>query len=123
VRVPQPGPGFEHAYYRLYAYVRPEGLRSGWTRDRIVAELQHMDVPAFHGSCSEVYREKAFDRTPFRPPQRLPVALELGETSIAFAVHPTLTDEDIDRARSGIHRIFSEAAELPARAKKARQPS
>ena len=117
VRVPQPRPGFEHAYYRLYAYVQGEQLRPGWTRDRIIAELQNLEVPAFHGSCSEVYREKAFDSTPFRPSQRLPVALELGETSIAFAVHPTLTDEDISRVRSGINKIFKQAADLPERTK------
>lgn len=110
VRVPQPAPGFEHAFYRLYAYVRPEGLRSDWTRDRIIAELQNMEVPAFHGSCSEVYREKAFDRTTFRPEQRLPIAMELGETSIAFPVHPSLSDEDINHMRSGIREVLKEAA-------------
>ena len=110
VRAPEPRDGLIHAYYRFYAYVRPEGLRSGWTRDRIVAELNAMDVPAFQGSCSEVYLEKAFDGTGLRPQARLPVARELGETSIALLTHPTLSDEDVGRTCEAIERIFSEAA-------------
>lgn len=110
VRVPQPADGFEHAFYRLYAYVKPEGLASGWGRDRIVAELSARGLPAFQGSCSEVYLEKAFDDTDFRPLQRLPAAMELGETSIAFLTHPTLTPEDIARGCQAIEAVFGEAS-------------
>jgi dTDP-4-amino-4,6-dideoxygalactose transaminase len=110
VRVPEPAPGFAHAYYRLYAYVRPDGLGSAWTRDRIIAELKDAGIAVFHGSCSEVYLEKAFDDTGLRPLQRLPAALELGDTSIAFAVHPTLTPDDIAQARSALEEIFTKAS-------------
>jgi len=110
VRVPEPRDGMAHAYYRLYAYVRPEGLRSGWTRDRIVAELNALDVPAFQGSCPEAYLEKAFDGTGFRPVERLPVARELGETSLMFLTHPTLTAGDVERTCKAIERVFSKAA-------------
>ncbi|MEO7364874.1 MAG: DegT/DnrJ/EryC1/StrS aminotransferase family protein [Sphingomicrobium sp.] len=110
VRTPEPRDGMVHAYYRLYAYVRPEGLRSGWTRDRIVAELNALDIPAFQGSCSEVYLEKAFDGTGLRPPKRLPVARELGETSLMFLTHPTLTDGDVRRTCAAIEQVFSSAA-------------
>jgi dTDP-4-amino-4,6-dideoxygalactose transaminase len=110
VRVPEPPPGFVHAYYRLYAYVRPAGLRTGWDRERIIATLNGAGLPAFHGSCSEVYLEKAFDQTGFRPLQRLPVAMALGDTSIAFLVHPTLTADDIDQARRAIEAVFGEAS-------------
>ena len=110
VRVPQPREGMTHAYYRLYAYVRPEGVRSGWARDRIVAELNALDVPAFQGSCSEVYLEKAFDETGLRPRERLPVARELGETSLMFLTHPTLTADDIGRTCAAIERVFAEAS-------------
>ena len=109
-RVPVPAAGFEHAYYRLYAYVRPDGLRAGWSRDKIVAELTGRGAPAFHGSCSEVYLEKAFDGAAFRPQSRLPVARELGETSIAYLTHPTLTAEDIALTCKAIEDVFSEAA-------------
>ena len=110
VRAPEPREGLRHAYYRLYAYVRPEGLRSGWTRDRIVAEITALGIPAFQGSCSEVYLEKAFDGIGLRPAERLPVARELGETSLAFLTHPTLTDDDVSRTCAAIERVFSQAA-------------
>lgn len=110
VRVPEPGERMTHAYYRLYAYVRPEGLKSGWNRDRIVAEIIALDIPAFHGSCAEVYLEKAFDGTGLRPAERLPVARELGETSLMFLTHPTLTATDIERTCAAISQVLSEAA-------------
>jgi dTDP-4-amino-4,6-dideoxygalactose transaminase len=110
VRVPEPRGGLTHAYYRLYAYVRPKGLRAGWTRDRIVAEINALDIPVFQGSCSEVYLEKAFDGTGLRPAERLPVARELGETSLMFLTHPTLTGGDIERTCAAIERVFAEAS-------------
>jgi dTDP-4-amino-4,6-dideoxygalactose transaminase len=110
VRAPEPRDGLTHAYYRLYAYVRPQGLRDGWTRDRIVAELNALDIPVLHGGCSEVYLEKAFDGIGVRPAQRLPVARELGETSLMFLTHPTLTEQDVERTCTAIERVFSEAA-------------
>ncbi|RIV76047.1 DegT/DnrJ/EryC1/StrS family aminotransferase [Pelagerythrobacter aerophilus] len=84
-----------HAQYKFYAYVQPERLAPGWDRDRIVAEIVAGGVPCFQGSCSEVYLEKAFEGTDLRPPERLPVARELGETSIMWLVHPTLTEDEI----------------------------
>ena len=110
VRVPEPRQGMTHAYYRLYAYVRPAGLRSGWSRDRIVAEINALGIPIFQGSCSEVYLEKAFEGTGLRPSEPLPVARELGETSLAFLTHPTLTAEDVERTCAAIQQVFSEAA-------------
>ena len=65
-------------------------LRDGWSRDRILHEITALGVPCYSGSCSEVYLEKAFDNTSWRPAERLPVARELGETSLMFLVHPTL---------------------------------
>lgn len=86
-----------HAQYKFYAYVRPEHLAPGWDRDRIVAEIVARGVPCYQGSCSEVYLEKAFDDTAWRPRERLPVARELGETSLMWLVHPTLADEQIHK--------------------------
>jgi dTDP-4-amino-4,6-dideoxygalactose transaminase len=110
VRVPLPRAGLIHAYYRLYAYVRPDGLREGWSRDRIVAEITALGVPAYQGSCSEVYLEKAFDGTNLRPAERLPVARELGETSLMLLTHPTLTPQDVERTCAAIRQVFSEAS-------------
>lgn len=97
VRVPATPSHATHAYYRLYAYVRPEGLKDGWTRDRIVTEVTGKGAPLLQGSCSEVYLEKAFDSTSWRPEKNLPVAQELGATSLMFLTHPNLQDGEIAR--------------------------
>jgi dTDP-4-amino-4,6-dideoxygalactose transaminase len=85
----------EHAKYKHYMFIRPEHLKGGWSRDRIVEEISAKGVPCFQGSCSEVYLEKAFDDTGWRPKKGLKNAVELGETSLMFLVHPTLTDTEI----------------------------
>ncbi|MDP3674470.1 MAG: DegT/DnrJ/EryC1/StrS aminotransferase family protein [Novosphingobium sp.] len=110
VRVPLPGAGMTHAWYRFYGYVRQEGLKPGWDRDRIVAKVIARDVPLLHGTCSEAYLEKAFDDTGWRPPQRLPGALELGETSLMFLTHPTLTDDDVTRITVAVTSVMEQAA-------------
>ena len=100
----------EHAQYKFYAFVRPEKLKQGWTRDRIVNELNARKVPCYQGSCSEVYLEKAFDGTPWRPAGRLKNAVELGDTSLMFLVHPTLTDDEIAFCRDNIAAVLAEAS-------------
>jgi dTDP-4-amino-4,6-dideoxygalactose transaminase len=95
VRVPRVPDTCVHAYYRFYAFVRPERLAPGWSRDRIVDEIVARGVPCYHGSCPEIYREKAFDVSQYRRDRPLPVARELGETSMMLLVHPTLTDAEI----------------------------
>lgn len=110
VRVPRIRPADTHAFYRLYAYVRSDGLRDGWDRDRLVAELVTRNVAVLHGTCSEVYLEKAFDDTPYRPLQRLPVARELGETSLMFLTHPTMSEEEVSSACQAIGEVFSAAS-------------
>ena len=96
LRVPVIPNTIEHAAYKCYVFVRPEQLKSGWSRDRILDEIVASGVPAFSGSCSEVYLEKAFDNTGWRPVNRLANAKELGETSLMFLVHPTLTPQEIE---------------------------
>jgi dTDP-4-amino-4,6-dideoxygalactose transaminase len=96
IRIPLPSADVTHAYYRLYAYVKRDGLKAGWSRDRIIAECVERGAPIFQGSCSEVYLERAFDNTPWRPKKRLPIAVELGETSLMFLTHPTITDAEIN---------------------------
>ncbi|HST45411.1 MAG TPA: DegT/DnrJ/EryC1/StrS aminotransferase family protein [Luteimonas sp.] len=109
VRVPVLPQGSVHAHYKAYVYVERERLAPGWSRDRIVNEIAALGVPCFQGSCSEVYLEKAFDGTGWRPAERLPVARELGETSVMFLVHPTLTDEEIERTCAAMTQVFSQA--------------
>ena len=100
----------EHAEYKHYMFVKPEQLADGWDRDRIVNEIVERGVPCFQGSCSEVYLEKAFDNTPWRPEKRLPNAVELGETSIMFLVHPTLTEAEIAKTTQVMKEVFALAS-------------
>ncbi|CAH6938550.1 Beta-eliminating lyase family protein [Vibrio chagasii] len=99
----------EHAEYKHYLFIEPENLAEGWTRDRIVETIVERGVPAYQGSCSEVYLEKAFDNTPWRPEQRLSNAVALGETSLMFLVHPTLTDEEVSKTAQAIREVLLEA--------------
>jgi len=96
-----------HAYYKLYVYVQPDNLPKEWSRDRIIEEINKLGVPCFSGSASEVYLEKAFDNTGLRPESRLPVAKQLGETSLMFLVHPTLTEEEIKQTVQSIDSVFA----------------
>lgn len=84
-------------------------LKQGWSRDRIIDAINLRGIPCFQGSCSEVYLEKAFDGTAWRPKSRLPVAQKLGESSVAFLVHPSLTLSDIRATCDAIKEVFSEA--------------
>ncbi|MCP4994992.1 MAG: DegT/DnrJ/EryC1/StrS family aminotransferase, partial [Gammaproteobacteria bacterium] len=109
LRVPMPGNEIEHAYYKFYAFVRPDRLKAGWSRDRLIHAVNAEGPPCFHGSCSEVYREQAFADTGLVPPKRLPVAHELGETSLMFPVHPTLSETDMHRMADAVDGVLAEA--------------
>jgi len=103
--------GCAHAGYRAYLYVVPEKLRPGWSRDRIQESISSRGVPCFIGSCSEVYLEKAFDNTGWRPDAPLPAARALGEDSLAFLIHPTLTESEIKLTCDVIDAVMTEASE------------
>ena len=53
--------------------------------------------------------EKAFDNTGWRPESRLPVAKALGETSLMFLVHPTLTELEIQKTCDVIAKVLQQA--------------
>lgn len=115
VRDPQPSAGSEHAAYKKYLFVRPEMLGNGWSRDRIIDAITARGVPCQQGTCSEVYLEKAFEATPFRPAARLPVSRELGETSLMFLVHPTLTPAEIETTCRVLSEVLASSAAEQAR--------
>lgn len=110
LRVPEVPSDCVHAAYKCYVFVEPDQLAEGWSRDRILNEINSLGVPCFSGSCSEVYLEKAFDDTGWRPQQRLPVARQLGETSLMFLVHPTLTVAEIDKSCNVLSKVMQDAA-------------
>jgi dTDP-4-amino-4,6-dideoxygalactose transaminase len=106
LRIPAIPQEIVHAGYKCYAFFEPTEQAEGWSRDRILGEIAARGVPCFSGSCSEVYLEKAFDGTGWRPAERLPIARELGETSLMFLVHPTLTAAEIDKTCTVLEEVM-----------------
>lgn len=97
LRVPMPPAQVGHAYYRFYAFVQPERLAEGWTRDRIMVALNERGVACTVGSCSEIYLEKAFSDRGWGPAERLPVARQLGETGLMFVLDHNTSFETMAR--------------------------
>lgn len=102
-----------HAAYKCYVFIKEEELGEGWCRDDIINAINVLGVPCFHGSCSEVYLEKAFKNHSSLPDTRLDVCKHLGETSVMFQVHPTLTKDHIAKTC----RVLASVARLASRAK------
>jgi dTDP-4-amino-4,6-dideoxygalactose transaminase len=109
LRVPNVPTDIEHAWYKCYVFVEPKQLNQDWDRDRIMNAIIAEGVACYSGSCSEVYLEKAFDDTGWRPTVRLPMARELGETSLMFLVHPTLTKAEIQKTCDVLQQVMEEA--------------
>jgi dTDP-4-amino-4,6-dideoxygalactose transaminase len=110
LRAPDIPGDISHAAYKCYVFVEPASLESGWNRDRIMSEIIALGVPCYSGSCSEVYLEKAFDETGLRPETPLPVARELGDTSLMFLVHPTLTNTEIQKTCDALIQVMSQSS-------------
>jgi len=109
LRIPEPPSHVQHAYYKFYAFLDVAALRAGWSRERVMSEIANRGVPCFVGSCSEIYLERAFDAHPARPPARLPVARELGETSLMLLVHPTLDTSHMAHTVETVRAVLREA--------------
>lgn len=109
LRVTPPPQEIGHAYYKYYAFVRPEALKPRWNRDRIVEAVNAEGAPCAVGSCSEIYLEKAFPQS-LRPAGRLETSRLLGETSLSFLVHPTLTEADIQDTARALGKVLRIAA-------------
>ena len=98
-----------HAWYKFYAFVKPENLADGWSRDRILSEIAGLGYPALSGSCSEIYLEKCFQDAGLAPVVHLPVARELGETSLMFLVHPTITPDQMAGYAQAVRSVVQKA--------------
>ena len=107
LRLPEPPREVEHAYYKYYIFVRPEHLRAGWSRDRIMAEVNARGVPCLTGGCPELYREKTL--ADHAPDAALPNARLLGEVSLMLQIHPTLTPAHIQRVVEVLREVMQEA--------------
>jgi hypothetical protein len=109
LRVTRPPDHVEHAYYKYHVFVEPDQLLSAWDRDRIMVAVGAEGVPCYSGSCSEIYRERVFGELGLEPASRHPVARELGETSLMFLVHPTLTEDDMRDTVAAVRKVMAVA--------------
>ena len=109
LRIPLPTSNFKHAWYKFYAYLRPEALASNWSRDRVLNELSLKGLPALTGSCGEIYMEKCFQNKGLAPKIRLNNASELSNNSLSFLIHPTITEEQMIDYSKGIKNVLHRA--------------
>jgi dTDP-4-amino-4,6-dideoxygalactose transaminase len=109
LRVVRPSGDVHHCYYKYDVYIRPERLREGWNRNRIQEAISAEGIPCIAGTCSEIYLEKAFPES-MRPRDRLPVARDLGETSLMFKVHPTLSEKDLADTCVAVSKVMQLAS-------------
>jgi hypothetical protein len=111
LRVPRPAGHLDPAWYKLYVYVRPELLRPGWSRDRILTEIRAAGVPCFGGSSPDISRERAFSAHGLGSRAPLEVARELGETSLMFLVDHTLDLAALERTCQVAERVAQQACD------------
>jgi dTDP-4-amino-4,6-dideoxygalactose transaminase len=109
LRTTTPPAGIGHSYYKYYVFLRPEELREGWTRERVMEAINCEGIPCQTGSCGEIYLEKAI-APELRPKQRHPIARELAETGLMFLVHPTLLDEDMYDTVRAVEKVMHVAS-------------
>ena len=109
LRAPRPGTDLKHAHYRVYAYVRPEALAPGWTRERIMTAIVAEGVPCQVGSCSELYREEGLQALGLAPRRRLEVAKELGVTALCFPCHPSIGRSTIEAMGTAVEKVCAAA--------------
>lgn len=111
LRVPDIPNHIDHAAYKCYVFVKSNELKNKWDRDKIVNEINLLGVPCYTGACPEVYLEKAFDNTQFKPKERLTNAKKLGNTSLMFLIHPTLTKKEIKQTCDAINSVMKLASQ------------
>ena len=99
----------EHSYYRYYVFLESDRLKAEWDQIRVLEAINHEGIPCSIGSCGEVYREKAFIKSKLAPLNRMPISKELANTTLAFLIHPTLTDAQIADIADGINKVMLEA--------------
>ena len=110
IKIPFPPENITHAWYKFYCYVIPKYLNSDWSRDRIIKEINIKGFPAFQGSCSEIYLEKCFSERGLAPNKRLPIAQKLGDTSLMFLIHPTITNDEMTKYAETIRSVIKKAS-------------
>ena len=109
LRITVPPQHINHAYYKYYMFVRSDMLKTGRDRDWIMSAINAEGIPCYSGSCSEIYLEKAFVKAGLSPSHCLPIARELGETSLLLLIHPTLLPEHLENTCNIVAEVMKKA--------------
>ena len=110
LRVPIINNYIDHAAYKCYVFIEHALLKIDWSKAKIIEEINALGVPCYSGSCSEVYLEKSFDKSGLKPKDSLPNAKKLGDDSLMFLVHPTLTNNEIQKTCDVIMSVMKKAS-------------
>ena len=84
-------------------------LNLGWSRERLVDELNSQKLACGSGICPEIYREAAFKNSIYAPFESLPVAHSCGKRSIQFPVHPGIGRKFQESRVEKIKELFQDA--------------
>lgn len=95
-----------HAYYKYTLQIDQSSLKTEYSRDRLVSEIQQEGVPCYAGICPEIYREKAFANF---ESETLPIANEVGSSTLQLLVDPSLTEENIDQMALTVNKLLDKA--------------
>ncbi len=110
IRIPEIPFNYKIAWYKFYCFLNDNYLKEDWNRYRIINEINKEGFPASIGGCSEIYLEKCFVNSNLNPEKRLPIAKELGETSIMFQLHPTIKSNEMEEYCNIISSILEKAS-------------
>jgi len=109
IKMHWPPDAIQNAFYKFYIQIKPDMLSSSWDRFKIIDAINAEGVNCSVGSCSEIYREKAFSEFPGVMDISYPAARKLGETSMMFQVHPTLKRKALENIVISIKKVLSVA--------------
>lgn len=111
LRLTVPPESIGHAYYKYHAFLRPEGLRRGWDRRRVVEAAIDAGVPCIDGTGPQIHLEKALKAAGIGPNGVLPNAAELGELGLMLPVDPTLDEVAVRLMGQRLRRILETAGD------------
>ncbi len=112
LQVTIPPAHIQHAYYKYYVLVRPETLKTGWNRDRIMNEVNAAGVTCLVGSCRDIALETAFGESESHVSLVRPHAKKLGETCLMFLVDPSMSAESMYDAADTLISVMNQATGL-----------
>ena len=109
IRIPLPPKNYKHAWYKFYVYLNLKCLKKDWFRERIISNIKEYGYPLFKVVAAKYILKKAFVNRGLAPEKRLPNAKNLGETSLMFLIHPTITKKQMYKYAEIIKKVLLKA--------------